>query len=234
MVDLSSEMEALLQALGPPGGRGGKVVQFVSAKAGEGASTVAREFAHAAAAAGGKKGVWLVELDLLRGGQYAAIADDPERYGFLSEATHASPNGSMFFKVEPPMRGVDGRPWANARYMAAHAVGGQRFWVTRFRREALRKGQAVQILSKPEYWDALRGFSDYVIVDAPSAELSRAALATARHMDTNVLVVAADNTDAAAPVHLRDAVERAGGRCAGVVFNRAPAEPPAFLRALLP
>src|SRR4051794_33392720 len=104
MVDLSSEMEALLQALGPPGGRGAKVVQFVSAKAGEGASTVAREFAHAAAV-GAKKGVWLVELDLLRGGQYAAIADDPERYGFLSEATHASPNGSMFFKIEPAMRG---------------------------------------------------------------------------------------------------------------------------------
>ena len=92
----------------------------------------------------------------------------------------------------------------------------------------------MQILSKPEYWDALRGFSDYVVVDAPSAERSRAALATARFMDTNVLVVASDNADAAAPAGGLERVAQMAGRCAGIVFNRAPAEPPAFLRALLP
>ena len=33
---------------------------------------------------------------------------------------------------------------------------------------------------------------------------------------------------------LRDAIHDAGGRCAGLVFNRAKVEPPRFLKALLP
>ena len=233
MVDLSSEMETLLEALGPPRPRAAKLVQFVAAKAGEGTSTVAREFARAAAERS-TKGVWLIELDLLRGEQHAVMADDPDEYGDLGEPAQASPDGSMFFTVEPPVRGVDGRPWSHATYLAAYAVGGQRFWVTRFRREALRAGQSVQIVSKGEYWKAIRGFADYVVVDAPSAERSRAAMAVSRFMDANVLVVAADNADKTAPARLRDDIEAAGGSCAGLVFNKAPSEPPAFVRKLVP
>ena len=208
-------METLLEALGPPRPRAAKLVQFVAAKAGEGTSTVAREFARAAAERS-TKGVWLIELDLLRGEQHAVMADDPDEYGDLGEPAQASPDGSMFFTVEPPVRGVDGRPWSHATYLAAYAVGGQRFWVTRFRREALR------------------GFADYVVVDAPSAERSRAAMAVSRFMDANVLVVAADNADKTAPARLRDDIEAAGGSCAGLVFNKAPSEPPAFVRKLVP
>jgi hypothetical protein len=32
---------------------------------------------------------------------------------------------------------------------------------------------------------------------------------------------------------LRDAIEQACGRCAGIVFNRARIEPPKFLNALM-
>jgi Mrp family chromosome partitioning ATPase len=92
----------------------------------------------------------------------------------------------------------------------------------------------VQILSKGDYWNALRGFADYVVVDAPSLERSRAALAVARHMDASVLVVAAGSADRTAPARAREAIEEAGGRCAGVVFNKAPEEPPAFVRRLVP
>jgi len=233
MVDLSSEMETLIEALGPPLARAAKVVQFVCAKPGEGTSTIAREFALAAAERS-KKGVWLIELDLLSGAQHAHLAADPEEYGVLGEPTHASPDGSMFFSVEPPIKGLDGKPWPSARYLSAYSVGGRRMWVTRFRREALRTGQSVQILANGGYWDSLRAYSDYVVVDAPCAERSRAALATARFMDANVLVVAADNADKTAPGRLRTLIEGAGGPCAGLVFNRAPAEPPAFVRRLVP
>src|SRR4051794_12490761 len=141
MIDLSEEAAALEAALGPSLGAGaGRVVQFVSAQRGEGVSTVAREFArHLAHKA--RRGVWLVELDLMRGEQYAALAADPERYGFLGKAAKASPDGSMFFQVVPELKGVDGRPWSDASYMAAYPVGSRRWWVTRFRREALRTGQ---------------------------------------------------------------------------------------------
>ena len=233
MVDLSSEMETLLEALGPPRGRAAKLVQFVAAKAGEGTSTVAREFARAAVERS-EKGVWLIELDLMRGEQHGVIAGDPREYGDLGEPTKASPDGSMFFTVQPPVRGVDGRPWSHTTYLAAYAVGGQRLWVTRFRREALRAGQSVQIIPKGDYWAALKPHADYVVVDAPSAERSRAGLAVSRFMDANVLVVAADSADKTAPARLRDDIEAAGGRCAGLVFNKAPSEPPAFVRKLVP
>jgi hypothetical protein len=230
MIDLSYESAALEAALGPAFRPGvGRVVQFVSAERGEGTSTVAREFArHLSQRA--RKGVWLVELDLMRGDQYASLAAEPEYYGFLGPAVRASPDGSMFFQVQPPMRGVDGKPWPDARYLAAYPVGGRRWWVTRFRREALRGGQSAHLLGAPDYWDALRRHADWVVVDCPAAERSRVVLATAAHMDANVLVVAAEGGDADRPPALRDAITAAGGVCAGVFLNQLRTEPAPFMR----
>jgi hypothetical protein len=221
MVDLSSEMTELAAGLATavattPGG-GGRVIQFVSAERGEGVSTVAREFARAVSQRS-RKGVWLIELDLLRGDQYAAISSDPELHGFLGKPVRASPNGSMFFQVQPPVRGVDGAPWPDARYLAAFPVGGRRWWVTRFRREALRPGQSVQIIAAPHYWNSLRKHADWIIVDAPAAQRSRAALAAAPYGDKTK-----------APL-LRDAILGAGGHCAGVFLNQVQVETPTFLK----
>jgi Mrp family chromosome partitioning ATPase len=231
MVDLSEDMAALLEQLDwGPGGRG-RVVQFVAAQAGEGVSTVARELARLAAPRV-RRGVWLIELDLMRGGQHAAIEADPGRYGGLGAPTRASSDGSMFFDVSPPIKGPDGRPWPEAGYLDAFPVGDAKWWVTRFRREALRPGQIVRILNTPTYWNMLRQHADLVVVDAPSAQRSRVALATAALVDANVLVVAADRRNVQAPLALRDGLINAGGRCAGLVFNRASPEPPGVLKVL--
>lgn len=237
MVDLSTEMAELSEHLGLKVGQAaggpGRVLQFVSAETGEGASTVAREFArHAAATA--RRGVWLIELDLLRGEQHAAIAADPARYGALGEATRASSDGSMFFSVSPRLKGVDGRAWPDARYLEAYPVGRARWWVTRFRRDVLRPGQSVRILNAPAYWSMLRTHADLVVIDAPAAERSQVSLAVAPNVDANILVVAADRQNTRAPLALRDALSEAGGYCAGLVFNRAASEPPAFLKSILP
>ncbi len=241
MVNLSAEMADLWDRLGfeadapkvSAATRPARVLQFVSSETGEGASSVAREFAHLAAGRA-RRGVWLVELDLLRGEQHAAIAADPGRYGELGEPTRASVDGSMFFSITPQLQGPGGRPWPDAGYMDAYPVGHARFWVTRFRREALRSGQSVRILGQPAYWNMLRRHADYVVIDAPSAERSQAALATAAFVDANVLVVAGDRRNVRAPMALRDSLVAAGGYCAGLVFNRAQAEPPQFLKSILP
>ncbi len=231
MVDLSKDMAALLDRLDwGPGGRG-RVVQFVGAEPGEGVSTVAREFARLAAPRA-RRGVWLIELDLMRGGQHAAIEADPHLYGALGPPARASADGSMFFDVSPRMVGRDGKPWPDAGYLDAFPVGNTRLWVTRFRREALRPGQSARILNKPDYWRMLRGHADLVVVDAPSAKRSRVALATAALVDANVLVVAADRRNVQAPLALRDGLINAGGRCSGLIYNRAPPDPPRFLKAL--
>jgi len=233
MLDLTAEMAELWASLGAPAAGRARVIQIVAARRGEGASSVARELAlHAAKRAG--RSVWLVDLDLLASPQHTAIAQAPERYGPLGEVAAASPDGSIFFTVQPPLRMPDGQPYASSRYLVAHRVGVARFWVTRFRRDALKGGQTVHVLPTGDYWNSLRKFADVIIVDAPSPERSQAALTVAPFMDQTVLVVAADEADVRAPAKLRDAINGAGGNVAGLFFNRGTVERPAFLKALLP
>lgn len=232
MVDLTSEMAQLWASLRPARKGQARAIQFVAARGGEGTSTVAREFARYAVSHL-RRAVWLVDLDLIDSPQNDAIAEQSGRYGPLGRQTAASPDGSTFFTVQPPLRGVDGAT-GDARYLIAYPVGSPRLWVTRFRRELLRPGQSVHILRKPDYWKALRRHADLIVVDAPAADRSTAAVSVAPFMDFSVLVLAADQGDAAAPAALKQAIIAAGGRCAGLVFNRAEAKPPSFLKKILP
>lgn len=232
MVDLTAEMAQLWGSLGAPLPGQARVVQFASARTGEGTSTVAREFARFASRRA-QRPVWLVDLDLLNAPQHRAIAEDAGRYGVMGRQSAASPDGSAFFTVQPPTRGPDGRPWPDARYLVAHAVGGSHLWVTRFRREILQPEQRVSILPTGDYWRALRRHAEMVIIDAPAAERSGAAVTVAPFADYTVLVVAADQGDAAGPAALRDSIAAAGGQCAGLVFNRAQADTPGFLKAII-
>ncbi|HLI67296.1 MAG TPA: sugar kinase [Caulobacteraceae bacterium] len=233
MVDLSQEMSQLWTALGAPSLGGPKAIQFVAATTGEGASTVAREFAFFASRRA-RRGVWLVDVDLMNAPQHRAVAADPGRYGLLGRQSAASPDGSAFFTVQPPTRAPDGQPWPDGRFLAAHPVGGSKLWVTRFRREALSADQAPHILPTEAYWAALKRFAELIVVDSPAPDRAASAVTLAPCMDSTVIVVAADSPDTDAPAALRDAIAKAGGRCAGLVFNRASAEAPAFLRGLMP
>jgi hypothetical protein len=233
MVDLSAEMAELWTSLGSaPGGRG-RLVEFIAAREGEGVSTVAREFAFYAARTLRRR-VWLVDLDLMGQSQAGAIAREPQRFGVFGQPAAATPDGSMFFSVQPPLKRPDGRPWPDARYISAHAVGAPGLWVTRFRREVMRGRQGVHVLPTPDYWKALRRHADLVVVDAPPADRSQAGLTVSPFMDDVVLVVAADEGDARAPAELRDGLAAVGANCAGLFVNRVRVEPPGFLRGAAP
>lgn len=232
MIDLSREMGELYDRLGPaPAGRC-RVLQFAAATGGEGTSTLAREFARVAAERA-LRPVWLVDLDLWRGAQVEALARAPQRYGALGPEVAGAPGEAAFFAVEPPSRGPDGRPWPSGRYLNAHSAMGRRLWVTRFRADAVRRNQSVEIVRDGGYWAALRRHAEYVVVDAPAYDRSQAALVVAPFMDATVLVVAAETSDPRGAGALRDAIDGAGGRCAGLVFNRSAVEPPRFMKALL-
>ncbi len=230
MSDLSSEMAALAERLGPAPGAVARVVQFVAAEPGEGTSTLARAFAMEVARQAVRP-VWLVELDLMRGEQHALICEDIDTYGRLGEPTRATPDHSMFFTVQPQ---VNAAPGADADYLAAYAVGRSRLYVTRFRRERLASGQTARILPSADYWRALAAHSDYVVVDAPAWSRSRLAGVVAPFMDANLLVVAADRRSPDAAAKARQGLEAAGGRWTGVVVNRAPRALPALIRKLAP
>jgi Mrp family chromosome partitioning ATPase len=231
MVDLTNEMASLLAALGPAPAHRGRVIQFVSAQAGEGVSTVAREFARLAALRA-RKSVWLIDADLAQQSQADAVAADADRFGGLGAAALASPDGSAFYTVTPALRARDGKPVRPARLLTAQPCLGGRLWVSRFRMEALRSGQKVELLAQAEYWEALKRHAETVVIDCPAADRSDAAIAFAPYVDATVIVVAAETTGAAGPAALRDEIEGVGGRIAGVVMNRARWKPPGFIQRL--
>lgn len=231
MVDLTSEMAGLWAALGPAPAHRGRVLQFVSARSGEGVSTVAREYARLAAVRA-RRPVWLIDGDLSQQGQQDAVAAEPERFGRLGAPVQASPDGSIFYAVTPPVRAADGRALPPSRLLTARAALGGRLYVSRFRIEALRSGQRVEAVGDARYWDALRRHADTVVIDSPSTDRLDAALILAPLVDATVIVVAAETTDAGEAVALRDEIEAVGGRLAGVVMNRARWKPPAFVERL--
>lgn len=231
MVDLTSEMAGLWAALGPAPAHRGRVIQFACSTTGEGTSTVAREFARLAAVRA-RKPAWLIDADLIQQGQQEAVAAEPERFGRLGPSAAASPDGSVFYVVTPPVLGRDNKPVAPSRLMTARACLGGRLWVTRFRAEGLRSGQRAEPLPDPRYWDSMRKHGDTIIIDAPAADRNDVALTLAPYVDATVLVVSAGSTPANEPVTLRDEIEAVGGRIAGIVVNRSTYKAPLFLKRL--
>lgn len=106
--------------------------------------------------------------------------------------------------------------------------------MARLNREALRGRQQAHVIPSPDYWRALRKHAEVIVVDCPSVDRSQSGPTIARHMDQTVLVVSADQPDVRQPALLRDAITAAGGRCAGLFFNKVSLQPPAFLKAILP
>ncbi|WP_339913952.1 hfsB [uncultured Brevundimonas sp.] len=230
MVDLTSEMAGLWAALGASPAHRGRVIQIVSANGGEGTSTVAREYARLAAVRA-RRPVWLIDGDLVQQGQLEHIAGEPDRFGRIGRPAQASPDGSSFFVVTPRVKDKDGRPVSPARLMTARPCLGGRLWVTRFAIERLRSGQRPEALGNARYWDAMRQHADTIVIDTPAADRSDMAVILAPFVDATVLVVS-ERTPASDPMILRDGIEAAGGRIAGVVVNRSTYRPPGFLRRM--
>jgi len=231
MVDLTSEMAGLWAALGPAAAHRGRVIQIAAAGSGEGVSTVAREYARVAAVRA-RKPVWLIDGDLAQQGQLEAIASEPERFGRIGRAAQASPDGSCFFAISPRLTNREGQPVSPVNLLTARPCLGGRLWVTRFATEHLRSGQRAAVLPQPGYWDALRKHADTVVIDTPAGERSDMAITLAPFVDATVIVVAAESTSANEPLALRDEIEAAGGRIAGMVMNRTTWSPPGFLSRL--
>jgi len=232
MVDLTTEMAALWAALGPAPGHRGRVIQIAAANSGEGVSTVAREYARLAAVRA-RRPVWLIDADLAQQGQLDAVAAEPDRFGALGKAAIATPDGSIFFAVTPRLMDRAGKPVHPARLLTARPCLGGRLWVTRFAAELLRSGQRAEPVADARYWDALRKHADTVVIDSPAADRNAMSITLAPFVDATVLVVAAEGASAGDPLILRDEIEAAGGKIAGVVVNRSTYQPPAFLKRLM-
>jgi hypothetical protein len=163
----------------------------------------------------------------------AAVDAEPERFGGLGRIAAASPDRTCFFTIQPPVRDRAGKPVADATALRARPALGGRLWITRLRLDLLRYNQRAAILPVGAYWEAMRRHADYVVVDCPAADRSEAAFTLAPLVDVTVIVLAAERTEPATAAALRATLEDAGGRVAGLVFNRAEVEAPALLQRLV-
>lgn len=216
MRDLRQDLPSLLRiAAQVQPAKGGRVILFMSAHKGEGTSSVAASFAMIAASRAART-AWIVDLDIRRNHQYTSftqgIVKDAGRPG---HALDASLGAEQIYTVAGHEKDV-----SYGKLLNAHQIEGQRLLVTRFRSDRLAPGQKVQLRTAPGWWSALRAAADWVIIDAPCLERTRAGLAFAGQADGVVLVVKADDTPAADVTALRHDVEAHGGTVIGVVMNR--------------
>lgn len=218
MRDLRSDLGDLYRALAQtPGVEGGRSVMFMSARSGEGVSSIAASFALLAAEQA-RRAVWLVDVDLKRNHLFNTFAVGPfaQAFGGVGPPYSASLKTQPFFSIEPD----DPEVSAGLGLFTAHRVGDTRLMVTQFDKTRLKPNQTVRIRTQPDYWQAVRAATDWAVVDAPALELAGAGLAIASQVDRVVIVVRADETTPADVDAVRREIEAHGGQVAGVVLNR--------------
>jgi hypothetical protein len=218
MKDLRSDLADLHRALSQtPATEGGRSVMFMSARPGEGVSSIAVSFALMAAQSA-RKPVWLVDLDLKRNHLFNTFALGPfaDAFGGVGPPYSAALKTQPFFTIEPE----DPEASAGLGLFTAHRVGETRLMVTQFDASRLKTGHAVRIRTQPAYWQAVRAQTDWAVVDAPALERAGAGLAIASQMDRVVIVVRADDTTPAEVEAVRREIEAHGGKIGGVVLNR--------------
>lgn len=218
MKDLRTDLRDLYRSLAQsPAAEGGRSVMFMSARTGEGVSTIAASFALLAAEQA-QRAVWLVDLDLRRNTLFNAFAVGAfaQSCGGVGPPYSAALKTQPFFTVEPEDPEVN----AGLGLFTAHRVGDTRLMVTQFDAARLKPAQIVRIRSQPAYWNTVRSATDWAVVDAPALELAGAGLAITSQVDRTVIVVRADKTSPSDVEALRREIEAHGGRVGGVVLNR--------------
>ena len=163
MKDLRDRMEPVCRAaarLAPE--QGARCIMFMSAPDGEGPSRVAAPFALPAAQKSHRP-VWLVDLGLRRNDQYRGFQKGfAKKVGKPGRAFDGSLRTLPFYSVGAEA-GVKSDPPKTQRLLAVHQIEGSRLLVTRFRNEALKKGQRVQLRTRPEWWQQVRRAASTVI-----------------------------------------------------------------------
>ncbi len=174
---------------------GNRVLQFLGSRAGEGTSTVVREFARIAAERIGRS-VLLMDADRYQGTltRFYSVASERSWIDVLHEsgevgrAIHRVSESDLFFS-----------PACNSSVPTPDLFNSPRF---------------------EGFWANLKLKFDLVLIDSPPLTVSPDALALASKVDGVVLVVEAEKTKWRTARHVREQIERVGGNILGVVFNK--------------
>jgi Mrp family chromosome partitioning ATPase len=190
---MAAELGSLLAAVRPLLDRdSGVVLQIVAATPGEGASTIAREFALLAATSG-------------------------QRNTLLIDADRRNPHTARQFGYDTG-RGLVEAPWtADDETDIVQAVPGTLLSVTCL--VGQRRPGRTDAATVSEVYRRLRNHFELIVVDCPSVASGDYIELAPEAADGVVLVVRAEATRPAVVAHAKGQVEQAGGNLLGAVLN---------------
>ena len=219
MKDLRSDLSNVWRAAARLAPQNSRAIMFVSARSGDGSTSMAASFALLAGKRSNRN-AWLVDLDLRNNNAYRGFqAGFAKGVGKPGRAYDASLGTQPIYEIYPQTVFRRGKPAKQEKLLSAHQIENERMMVTRFRSDRLKPAQRVHINTQPLWWNKLRKAADWIVVDAPAIERSGAGLAVASQMDGIVLVVRADQTSAQDLTALRREVEVHHGNIIGVAIN---------------
>lgn len=211
------EAERLYGILNPAfGADEGLIVHFIGVRPGDGASTMAREFAIAASHRV-PGSVLLLNFDWgNHNSHYEYFADFQQamRYGMLGppEKLEADPDTTLRFTRERPREKKKYHPW-----MTFHRVGETSLLVSCM---DITLKDPPRVTNQPHFWETLRKEVALVVVDTPPMSRSWDGIVLSRMMDAVILVVAAEATRIPMIEDFRDKLIGQGAPLIGMIFNQ--------------
>lgn len=204
---IAVELTPLLAAVRPLlAGNRGAVLHFVSAAAGEGTSTIAREFALLAGTTG-------------------------RRRTLLIDAARRDLTTARFFNCDTARGLIDGI-WIGYDEVGLRGeVAGTSLSVACLVGE--RGNAPADAVTLSGLYDQMRDEFDLIVVDCPAMESGEYRMLLPDEADGIFLVIRAERTRPAVITHARALVEQAGGHFLGAVLNARRNYIPGFLYRLL-
>jgi capsular exopolysaccharide synthesis family protein len=171
------------------------VLLFIGSRAGEGTSTIVREFARIAAE-------WV--------GRSVLLMDADQYHGTLSQ----------FYSIAPQYSWIDVLQGSVEMARAIHQVSKSDLFVSPACNSSVPTPELFNSPRFERFWTDLKLQFDLLLIDSPPLTVSPDALALVSKVDGVVLVVEAEKTKWRTARHVREQVERVGGNILGIVLNK--------------
>jgi len=206
----------------------GTVIQFIAARRGEGASTIARDFARVAAQ-NSERPVLLLDLDWSAPSQYEHFQRAATSVGGLG----SEPGPAVDLGIEPAvlLRFTDkSLPQPLARTtVTVHRIGATALHVSRLTEAGPGAPPAAARLSYPAFWDQVRAAVGVTVIDSPPVFSSFDGLAVSPTADKVVVVIEAESTRIPVAQELIGRLTSQGADIAGIVLNKRRVYIPKFI-----
>jgi len=178
----------------------GRIVAFISARPGEGTSTVARDYAR-------------------------HLSDAVDHKILLIDAGKLDVDYFDHNNADPSITITDTRAAGRDLEAAFHSLGHHVYlgrWAAPDSGQSRGRGRsaAVKLLNDDEFWAGLRESFGTIVIDAPSLKESPDGISLAAHADAVVMVVEAETTRQPVVENLRDTLTAADAKIAGIVMNK--------------